>query len=140
MIESKTLAILMATHTRLGNESTLPKDIVVMIARVFHDEARREEMEAKLARAIAENQLLIEYPHSVETVAAVLVGRTTREEQRYAVDLARTVFMRVYPDQEPVNCDIGGEKMDRYKDDDLWILNEAVQRMAFAYSLPLDGC
>ena len=30
--------------------------------------------------------------------------------------------------------------MDHYKDDDWWILDEAVQRMAFAYSLPLDGC
>ena len=74
MIESKTLAILMAAHPRLGNESTLPQDIVIMIARVFHDEARREEMEAKLARAIAEKQLLIDYPHTVEIVAAVLLG------------------------------------------------------------------
>ena len=43
MTENKTIAILMAAHPRLGNESTLPNDIVVMVARVFRDEARRAE-------------------------------------------------------------------------------------------------
>ena len=135
MIKNKTIAILMAAHTRLGNESTLPNDIVVMIARVFHDQARREEVQAKWTHIIAKNILLMDYPHTVDTVADVLGWRLLASEKSWSSDFAREVFKRLHNGQQPVSCEMDGIIVDRYNDYDLWILNDAVQRHALGCEL-----
>ena len=46
MIETKALAVLMVTHSRLGAKSILPNDIIVVIATLFQGEVnefRNEE-------------------------------------------------------------------------------------------------
>ena len=92
-------------------------------------------MESKLASAIAEDRVIIDYPHTVETVAKVLGLNLNKGEEREAVILARNVFKRVNCDQEPVSCEVSGEKVDHYRDDDLWIVKLAVTTLGLARSL-----
>ena len=135
MTENKTIAILMAAHPRLGNESTLPNDIVVMVARVFRDEARRAEIQAKGTRIIAKHKLLMDYPHTVDTVADVLGWRLLASEKSWSSDFARDVFKRLHNGQQPVSCEMYGKIVDRYNDYDLWILKDAVLRHALGCEL-----
>ena len=92
-------------------------------------------MESKLASAIAEDRVIIDNPHTVETVAKVLGLNLNKGEEREAVILARNVFKRVNCDQEPVSCEVSGEKVDHYRDDDLWIVKLAVKTLGLARSL-----
>ena len=94
-----------------------------------------EEMESKLASAIAENRLIIDYPHTVETVANVFLNLTKEERKEAGMPvLARNtdMFKRVNCDQEPVSFEISGENVDRYSDDDLWIVKLAVKTLGLA--------
>ena len=93
-------------------------------------------MESKLASAIAEDRVIIDYPHTVETVAKVLGLNLNKGGEREAVGiLAHNVFKRVNCDQEPVSCEVSGEKVDHYRDDDLWIVKLAVKTLGLARSL-----
>ena len=128
----KLLAILMATHPRLGANSLLAPDVTLLIANQYHTEAQMEklrlELEAlrlELEAVRIELQAVFDNPHTVCTVASVLELNLTHAQRIKAGLLAYKIFKSLYADQEPFK--ISG--INRYSNDDVWIVRSSVKRV-----------
>ena len=91
-----------------------------------------EELQSKLAIALEDQQLIIQNPHTVWTVANVLDFNLTQEQRMKAGLLAYKIFKHINVNQEPLCCEIflGGGNVNRYSNDDIWIVKLAVKKIA----------
>ena len=93
-------------------------------------QAKNEEMESKLATALEEKQLIMDYPHTVWTVANVLGLNLTHEELTKANLLANKIsnksinMMMINPKEVAACMMMRGENimMNHFKSNDLWIV------------------
>ena len=127
--DAKLLAILMATHPRLGADSLLAPDVTLLIANQYHTEAQMEKLRLEwealrleLEAARIELQAVFDNPHTVCTVASVLELNLTHAQRIRAGLLAYKIFKSLYADQEPF-------KNSRYSNDDVWIVRSSVKRV-----------
>ena len=138
----KLLAILMATHPRLGADSLLASDVTLLIANQYHMQAQMEELRLELKALrlelqttknelqevrieLQETRMVFDNPHTVCTVASVLELNLTHAQRIRAGLLAYKVFKSLYADQEPFK--ISG--INRYSNDDVWIVRSSVKRV-----------
>ena len=135
----KLLAILMATHPRLGADSLLASDVTLLIANQYHMQAQMEELRLELKALrlelqttknelqevrieLQETRMVFDNPHTVWTVESVLELNLIHDQRIKAGLLAYKIFKSLYADQEPF-------KNSRYSNDDVWIVRSSVKRV-----------
>jgi len=89
-----------------------------------------EETMHKLSEATATNAVVINYPHTIWSVANILDLNLTKTQRESADLLAYKIFKNAYPENEPQSCTILDCKINRYHNNDLWIVKAAVNEIA----------
>ena len=97
-----------------------------------------EETTRKLAETTTVNALIIDNPHTIWSVANVLDLNLTKNQRESAGLLADKIFKHVHPETEPQSCTIFDCKVNRYHNDDLWIVIAAVNKIAHGQPPPRD--
>lgn len=91
--------------------------------------AQLEDMDRRLRILEQERNLLIDYPHSIWTVADVLEIDLNREARKKAGLLAHLIYKHVH-NSDPVKVmlpNIGDPS--RYSEKNLWMLRSAIKRV-----------
>jgi hypothetical protein len=98
----------------------------------MYEELRRELdlLKAQVAKLQIDNENLINFPHTIFTVASVLNLRLVKDQREKAGLLAYKIFKVKNPDQEPIKVTINGEPICRYAYDDAWLIIAAINRIA----------